>query len=51
MRKVAPSVIVREQIEQKQIEQTLCGGADIETNLLSTLAQLGLKHIVHQALE
>jgi putative transposase len=46
MRKVAPSVIVRE-----QIEQTLCGGVDTETNLLSTLAQLGLKHIVQQALE
>ncbi len=46
MRKVAPSVMVRE-----QIEQTLCGGVDTETNLLSTLAQLGLKHIVQQALE
>ena len=46
MRKVAPSVMVRE-----QIEQTLCGGVGTETNLLSTLAQLGLKHIVQQALE
>lgn len=46
MKKVAPSVMVRE-----QIEQTLCGGVDTQTNLLSTLAQLGLKHLVQQALE
>jgi transposase-like protein len=46
MRKVASSVMVRE-----QIEQTLCGGVDTETNLLSTLAHLGLQHIVQQALE
>jgi len=36
---------------REQIEQTLCGGVGTETNLLSTLAQLGLKHIVQQALE
>jgi hypothetical protein len=46
MRKVAPSVMVRE-----QIEQILRDGVDTETNLLSTLAHLGLKQIVQQALE
>ena len=46
MRKVAPSEMVRE-----QIEQTLSGGVDSETNLLSTLAQLGMKQLVQQALE
>lgn len=46
MRKVAPSEMVRE-----QIEQTLSGGVDEQTNLLSTLAQLGMKHLVQQALE
>ena len=46
MRKVAPSVMVRE-----QIEQTLRGGVDTETNLLSTLAQLGLSYLVQQSLE
>ena len=46
MRKVAPSQMVRE-----QIEQTLSGGVDTETNLLSTLAQLGLSYLVQQALE
>lgn len=46
MRKVAPSQMVRE-----QIEHTLSGGVDTETNLLSTLAQLGIKHLVQQALE
>ena len=45
-RKVAPSQMVRE-----QIEQTLSGGVDAESNLLSTLAELGLKHLVQQALE
>lgn len=42
-RKVAPSEMVRE-----QIEQTLCGGVDEQTNLISTLAQLGMKHLVQQ---
>jgi transposase-like protein len=46
MRKVAPSMMVRE-----QIEQILRDGVDTETNLLSTLAHLGLKQIVQQALE
>jgi putative transposase len=46
MRKVAPSVMVRE-----QIEQILRDGVDTETNLLSTLAHLGLKQILQQALE
>jgi hypothetical protein len=36
---------------REQIEQTLRDGVDTETNLLSTLAHLGLKHIVQQALE
>lgn len=38
MRKVAPSQMVRE-----QIEQTLSGGVDTESNLLSIVAQLGMK--------
>lgn len=46
MRKVAPSEMVRE-----QIEQTLSCGVDSESNLLSTLAQLGMKQLVQQALE
>ncbi len=47
MRKVAPSQMVR-----KQIEQTLSGGVDTETNLLlSALAQLGLSYLVQQGLE
>ena len=46
MRKVAPSRMVRE-----EIEQILRGGVDCETNLLSTLAQLGLKNLAQQALE
>lgn len=46
MRKVAPSQMVRE-----QIEQTLSGGVDTETNLLSALAQLGLSYLVQQSLE
>jgi hypothetical protein len=36
---------------REQIEQTLSGGVDTETNLLSTLAQLGLSYLVQQALE
>jgi transposase-like protein len=46
MRKVAPSEMVRE-----QIEHTLSGGVDEQSNLLSTLAQLGMKQLVQQALE
>ena len=46
MRKVAPSQMVRE-----QIGRTLSGGVDAESNLLSTLAHLGMKQLVQQALE
>lgn len=46
MRKVAPSEMVRE-----EIEQVLRGGVDSGTNLLSTLAQLGMRNLVQQALE
>jgi putative transposase len=46
MRKVAPSEMVRE-----QIGRTLAGGVDSGSNLLSTLAQLGMKQLVQQALE
>jgi transposase-like protein len=46
MRKVPPSQMVRE-----QIEQTLSGGVDTQTNLLSALAQLGLSYLVQQSLE
>ena len=48
MRKVPPSVMVREQINQALSAEGL--DAD-ETNLLSTLAQLGLSYLVQQALE
>src|SRR5215216_2587061 len=47
MRKVPPSVMVREQIDQALFSE----GLDAETNLLSTLAQLGLSYLVQQALE
>lgn len=46
MRKVAPSQMVRE-----QINDTLQKGVGTETNLLSTLAQLGLSYLVQQTLE
>lgn len=46
MRKVAPSEMVR-----KQLEETLSSVVNAESNLLSTLAELGLKHLVQQALE
>ena len=36
---------------REQIEQTLSGGVDERTNLISTLAQLGMKQLVQQALE
>jgi hypothetical protein len=49
MRKVPPSVTVREQIDQALFSEGL--DAKQETNLLSTLAQLGLSYLVQQALE
>src|SRR5215210_8373180 len=49
MRKVPPSVMVREQIDQALFSEGL--DANGETNLLSTLAQLGLSYLVQQALE
>jgi transposase-like protein len=36
---------------REQIEQTLSGGVDEQNNLLSTLAQLGMKQLLQQALE
>ncbi len=48
MRKVPPSVMVREQIDQALFSEGLDAS---ETNLLSTLAQLGLSYLVQQALE
>ncbi|MDP9411174.1 MAG: transposase [Actinomycetota bacterium] len=50
MRKVPPSVMVREQIEQALFSEGL-DSAEEGTNLLSTLAQLGLSYLVQQALE
>lgn len=49
MRKVPPSVTVREQINQVLFSEGL--DAKEETNLLSTLARLGLNYLVQQALE
>jgi putative transposase len=49
MRKVPPSVMVREQIDEALFSEGL--DANGETNLLSTLAQLGLSYLVQQALE
>jgi transposase-like protein len=46
MRKVPPSVMARQ-----QINQALSEGLSAETNLLSTLAQLGLRDLLQQALE
>ena len=46
MRKVPPSSVLRE-----QINQTLAEGVNAETNLLSQLAHLGLGYLVQQALE
>lgn len=48
MRKVPPSMMVREQIDQALFSEGLDAN---ETNLLSTLAQLGLSYLVQQALE
>jgi hypothetical protein len=49
MRKVPPSVMVREQIDQPLFSEGL--DANGETILLSSLAQLGLSYLVQQALE
>jgi putative transposase len=49
MRKVPPSVMVREQIDQALFSEGL--DAEEETKLLSTLARLGLSYLVQQALE
>lgn len=46
MRRVAPSTIVRE-----EIDRLLAGGASPETNILSALAQLGVRYVVQQGLE
>ena len=46
MRKVPPSVMVRE-----EINRTLAEGVNAEGDLLSTLARLGLSYLVQQALE
>ena len=50
MREVPPSVMVREQIDQAHFSEGL-DAKDEETNLLSTLARLGLSYLVQQALE
>jgi putative transposase len=46
MRKVPPSVMVRE-----QINRTLSEGVDSGSEVLSTLAQLGVSYLLQQALE
>jgi transposase-like protein len=46
MRRVAPSTVVRE-----QIDQLLSRGVDPGTNILSALARLGLQYVVQQGLE
>ncbi len=46
MRKVPPSTIVGE-----EIEQLFAGGVDPGKNILSTLAELGLRYLAQQALE
>jgi hypothetical protein len=51
MRKVPPSVMVREQINQALFSEGLDSADEEQTNLLSTLAQLGLSYLVQQALE
>lgn len=45
-RKIAPSEMIRQ-----QIDQTLSGGVEAEGNLLSTLAGLGIQHLLQQTLE
>jgi hypothetical protein len=46
MRRVAPSTLVHE-----EIGEILAGGVPPETNLLSALVQLGVRHVVQQGLE
>jgi transposase-like protein len=46
MRRVAPSTIVHEEIGEQ-----LAGGTSPETNILSALAQLGVRYVVQQGLE
>jgi putative transposase len=46
MRKVPPSEVIRE-----EISHVLRGGVDSETNLLSTLSELGVRYLLQQALE
>src|SRR5215218_5782998 len=45
MRRVAPSTIVRE-----EIGELLAGGVAPETNILSALAELGVRYVVQQGL-
>ena len=46
MRRVPPSTVIRE-----EIDQLLAHGVDRETSLLSTLAELGLRYFVQHGLE
>jgi putative transposase len=46
MRRVAPSTVVRE-----EIDELLAGSTSPETNILSALAQLGVRYVVQQGLE
>lgn len=46
MRRVAPSMLVRE-----EIDRLLTAGTDPGTNILSALAELGLRYVAQQALE
>jgi len=46
MRRVAPSSIARE-----EIDELLAGGTSPETNILSALAQLGVRYVAQQGLE
>lgn len=46
MRKVPPSTLVRE-----EVENVLRGGVDTESDLLSTLMHLGLRSLIQQTLE
>jgi hypothetical protein len=46
MRRVAPSTIVRE-----EIDELLAGGTAPKTNILSALAQVGVRYVVQQDLE
>jgi transposase-like protein len=46
MRRVAPSTIIRE-----EIGDLLAGGTSPETNILSALAQLGVRYVAQQGLE